>query len=188
MKLPTFYLSTLLLLCVFAGAVLGLWVTRNAWHQERFLEEKDFATGLARALEDDSHTGRYDLPEMDELFTSRAYTADKTECAEADKDGKTIRILTRDKGGDFTVLKSKLDNTHKVIWLQFSKDRMRLGAVCEDGIAVFRRSRGYGWQGFLTLPLTWVAVGALLALIAVILRRIFTRRVPAPEPRTSVSG
>src|SRR5947207_13801231 len=137
-----------------------------------------------RALEDDSHTGRYELPSLDELFGSCTYTSDKQECAKVDDDGKNIKILTRDKGGDFTVVNSKLDNTHKVVWLQFSKDRMRLSAVCEDGLAVFRRARGYGWQAFLKLPLTWVAAAALLAIVAVTLRAIFTRRSPAPEPRT----
>lgn len=177
MKLPTFYLSTLMLLCVFAGAVLGLWVTRNAWHLERFIAEKDFSSGLTRALEDDSHTGLYELPSLDNLLTSCTYSADGVECAEIADDGKSIRIKGRDAGGDFTVVKTKLENNHKVIWLQFSKDRLRLGAVCEDGVAVFRRNRDFGWRGLLKTPLLWVAVAALLAIAAVSLRRILGKRV-----------
>jgi hypothetical protein len=175
MKLPTFYLSTLLMLSIFGGAVLGLWVTRNAWHLERIVDEKSFGTGLARSLDDFSQNVKFEAPSTDNLLSSSAYTTDKSESAEVGDDGKTIKVKGKDASGQYSVQKATIDTGRKIVWLQYSKDGLRIGAMCEDAVAIYHRNRSYGWLGLFQLPLTWLAIGALVGLIAIFARGLMRK-------------
>ena len=53
----------------------------------------------------------------------------------------------------------------------FNQNRnLAIGFV--DRIDVYRRTRNYGWRGYLELPLTWVALFSSVALIVVFVRWI----------------
>ncbi|HLX60334.1 MAG TPA: hypothetical protein VKX17_03535 [Planctomycetota bacterium] len=169
MKLPSFHLSTLLLGCIFSGAMLGLSVMRNEWHFERFVPDIDFDCVLNRTLSGGSREPRYQLPSVEDLINARAYSANGSECARVATDGAGIDVFSKDAKGEFSVLKAHLKNEHKIVWLQFSKDGGNVAAVCQDGIAVFVR----GWQT--QQPVMWIAAGSLAALLVVFARAVYTR-------------
>ncbi len=273
MKLPRFHLSTLLLLCVFCGACVGLWLRGGAWQRDYFLSYGDaqsspqsasakftFNLEKARLLAfHDRQVYVFDILNrrlLSKKPSSLPYTIDEifvqsdgkavrikapyrfrpkersVELADHDAvinfDGDTLRYILPDTpepkfnetvrdmtseclrsnrwwpdSGNYCYEEAYCNRDKMLIAFRihgldpicapdlydievgrgcdttrFSFDGQQLAIGQEDGISVWRRTRSYGWKGYLELPLFWIAFVSLLALIAIFVRSLLRHNSP----------
>jgi len=241
MTLPRFHLSTLLLLCVFAGACVGLRLSPSVWKEEKSILEGVPATGIgytvtavafdstgtrlfvgtggsylldvkskqilwrkpvsewtitsAKFVERDTEVHfffsyiPYSLPErfLGELYLrtedgtenwlrrrASSYSAiqSQNDISVTSPDGtETVRFyepfaasIYGRGDAETPICKLRLRGGH-LHCAAYSPDGQYLALGDEYGMTLYRRTRGYGWTGWLRLPLFWAAAAALVALI-----------------------
>ncbi|HLX62259.1 MAG TPA: hypothetical protein VKX17_13345 [Planctomycetota bacterium] len=174
MKLFRFHLSTLLLLCVFAGAVLGLCLDSKLWRLEKSASVESnvgpWAISIAKehpwiyqskaALNGEAISNELPPPRLLEIITfdrleRRVDTA----------------VIAPYQGNP---LEDRFNTDGDIDWIMLSPDRQHLAVGMSDHIQIYRRTHDYGWRGYVERPLFWIAALSALWLLALCVRWLNT--------------
>jgi hypothetical protein len=156
-----FHLSTLVLLCIFAGVLMGLWTHRHIWQIEESIEATEInAASMAAAI-------RRFAPDQPDLYSpneiadwkghSRFETAKELiECFSG-----YVKIHTNPRvPGDVEAHDTKAP----IREVYLSSDLQYLIVKNDQRLIVYRRTREYGIPGIIQLPFFWMAIALLLGL------------------------
>lgn len=172
MRFPRFHLSSLVFLCIFLGAAIGLWVNRGVWRLERSVELSNSGNlnDMVDEIKRDPILGKLEVsPQLGlVVFNMFDVTPDKTEKADARVDPPKIVIYRIDAETGVQDMVDSIDGTGFL--LQYANGGKYLLAADPGRALLFRRTRPYGIIGWLSLSLFWVALISFLALALVALR------------------
>ena len=156
MKLPQFHLSTLLVLTILAGSLIGLCFTPSPWQPVSERETVQLLDNFGDRFKDCSER----VP----------YNSDIDEESRYDPESRVWSIVCIDKrtGRESVVFSQPV--SRDVCELEFSNDKNFALKVDPWGCHFLRRTRPYGWRGWLELPLLWVALLSSVVLIAILVR------------------
>ena len=174
MKLLRFHLSTLLLLCVFTGSVMGLWLRRDVWQLQYsakmgaenggFLDvckqHAPWVLGKEKLIQDPPRPGGTYMSMGIEVSNNLS------EWSEVNRNQRAVRLSLHDRSSATlnNVFQAELPTESEILWWAYSDDKNYLAIVGYYHVTVYYRTRSYGWAGFLELPLFWVALVSLLGL------------------------
>jgi hypothetical protein len=169
-KLPRFHLSTLLLCCIFAGAVIGLCFTPPVWQRLSRQEERQWFKLL-----NENHFGEFSGPGGSVKIP---YDSVYDEETGYDYESRVWSFTLINKTtGEKTTVKSEF-HPSPVCELSFSLDHQIVFKAAEGkegSLEFYRRTRPYGLRGFFGLPLIWIAALSFLMLAVIAARRIFKK-------------
>jgi hypothetical protein len=184
MKIPRFHLSTLALGCVLAGSLTGLYLRSNVWQLERS-SYVDPNWGIQREPGFEWLTkGSFDYQENaitrggieKAVFTTKG-GFDAWRCISIYEDhGNTVDLVdvlplpNADVHPTYGIV---LNNN---VAMRYSPDGEFLAVWMTDQLNIYRRTRAYGWRGYLQLPLFWVAAVCFVLLCANPIRLLLGRK------------
>lgn len=171
MKFPSFHLSTLILLVIFAGSLIGLCFTPPIW--------QELSNREAHALHLPNSVQFTDFSSFGDPARA-SYDAETDEETRFDVEARVWSLVLIDnKTGAESIVFSQ-NHPRPICCLGFSKDKRFLFKDDESEWKFFRRTRPYGWRGWLHLPLFWVALVSLIPLSAICLRHRRVTQTPRP--------
>ena len=172
MRFPRFHLSTLALCCVLIGAIIGLYLRSNIWQLERssyvdpnwgIQPEPGFGWLNSESFQ---YRGTAIAPDTHEQAIVTRSLAKNT---------STVCFVTPVGRDDFRTLED-LPIDSSFVAMRFSPDGKYFAVWLTNRLDIYRRTRAYGWQGFLQLPLFWVASVCVVSLCVTPIRRLLRRK------------
>lgn len=152
-----FHLSTLILLCIFVGAVIALLIGQNPWKE---IEIAD-ARSMDRVLKDYA-PGQPNLYSLNELSEDMpGYSRFRTEKERIEVFSGYVKIHVHPDKPDFDCVVLNTKAPIKALFM--SSDLRHMVVANPERVHVYRRMRDYG--SMMQLPHLWIACAALLALV-----------------------